>query len=103
MRFLGLFNKEIAETVEMMYEWTNPYVVDTSKAEKAFGLKPTLLKQAMKEMLVGIKQNWYSGAVFTGVNDDGWQFQRHAHRPRSDSIPNRRSFDKFAAVWGFGM
>jgi nucleoside-diphosphate-sugar epimerase len=36
MRFLGLFNKEIAETVEMMFEWTNPYVVDTSKAEKAF-------------------------------------------------------------------
>jgi nucleoside-diphosphate-sugar epimerase len=51
MRFLGLFHKEIAETVEMMYEWTNPYVVDTSKAEKAFGLKPTLLKQALKETL----------------------------------------------------
>ena len=51
MRFLGLFNKEIAETVEMMYEWTNPYVVDTSKAEKAFDLKPTPLKQALKETL----------------------------------------------------
>jgi nucleoside-diphosphate-sugar epimerase len=51
MRFLGLFNKVIAETVEMMYEWKNPYLVDTSKAEKAFGLKPTLLKQALKEML----------------------------------------------------
>jgi nucleoside-diphosphate-sugar epimerase len=51
MRFLGLFSKEIAETVEMMYEWQNPFVVDTSKAEKAFGLKPTPLKQAMKETL----------------------------------------------------
>lgn len=51
MRLLGLFNKEIAETIEMTFIWTNPYVVDTSKAEKAFGLKPTPLAQALKETL----------------------------------------------------
>lgn len=53
MRVLGFFNREIAETVEMMYEWTNPYVVDTSKAEKALELKPTPMQQAMQETL-----NW---------------------------------------------
>lgn len=51
MRLLGLFNKEVAEMVEMMYEWTSPFVVDTSKAEKAFGLKATPLEQALKETL----------------------------------------------------
>ncbi len=51
LRLLGLFNKEIAESVEMLYEWRNPYVVDTSKAENAFGLLPTPLKQAVKETL----------------------------------------------------
>lgn len=51
MRLLGLFSKEIAETVEMMYQWTGPFVVDTSKAENTFGLQPTPLKQAMKETL----------------------------------------------------
>jgi nucleoside-diphosphate-sugar epimerase len=51
MRVLGLFNKEIAETVEMMYEWTNPYVVDTNKAEKTLGLKPTQMQEAMKDTL----------------------------------------------------
>lgn len=51
MRFLGLFNKVIAESVEMMYEWQNPFIVDTSKAERAFGLKPIPLKQALKETL----------------------------------------------------
>ena len=51
MRMIGFFNKNIAETVEMMYEWTNPYVVDTSKAENTFGLKATPLKQAMAETL----------------------------------------------------
>lgn len=51
MRVLGLFNKEIAETVEMLFVWLNPYEVDSSEAEKAFGLKPTPLKQALKETL----------------------------------------------------
>jgi nucleoside-diphosphate-sugar epimerase len=49
MRFLGLFNKEMAETVEMMFEWTNPYVIDSSKATRAFGLQPTPLPQAIRE------------------------------------------------------
>jgi nucleoside-diphosphate-sugar epimerase len=49
MRFLGLFNKEMAETVEMMFEWTAPYVIDSSKAEKAFGLKPTPMKEALRQ------------------------------------------------------
>jgi nucleoside-diphosphate-sugar epimerase len=57
MRFLGLFNKEIAETVEMMFLWTAPYVVDTSKAEKAFGLKPTPMKEAIRETLAWCKEN----------------------------------------------
>jgi nucleoside-diphosphate-sugar epimerase len=48
MRFLGLFNKDMAETVEMMYEWTAPYVIESSKAEKAFGLTPTPLEEAIR-------------------------------------------------------
>ena len=55
MRFLGLFNKEIRETVEMMFEWVNPYVVDTSKAQNAFGLKPTGLQHAMHETIAWCK------------------------------------------------
>jgi nucleoside-diphosphate-sugar epimerase len=51
MRLLGLFDKSMAETVEMMYEWTAPFVVDTSKAEKAFGLQATPLNQALRETL----------------------------------------------------
>jgi nucleoside-diphosphate-sugar epimerase len=49
MRFLGLFDKEIAETVEMLFEWSQPYVVDSSKAEQAFGLKATPFAQAIHE------------------------------------------------------
>jgi len=48
-RLIGLFNKDMAETVEMIYEWTGPFVMDSSKAEKAFGWKGTPLTQALKE------------------------------------------------------
>jgi nucleoside-diphosphate-sugar epimerase len=51
MSILGLFNPMMRETVEMMYEWTGPFVVDTSKAEKAFGWKGTALPQAVHETI----------------------------------------------------
>jgi nucleoside-diphosphate-sugar epimerase len=49
MRLLGMFNREMAETVEMMFLWTHPYVVDSSKAARAFGLRPTPMEQAVHE------------------------------------------------------
>lgn len=51
MRFLGLFNKEMAETVEMMFLWTDAYIVETSKAERAFGWQATPMKDAIRETL----------------------------------------------------
>ena len=47
MQLLGLFNPDIRESVEMMYEWTKPFIVDTSKAVEAFGITATPLKQAI--------------------------------------------------------
>lgn len=57
MRFLGLFNPMIRESVEMMYEWTQPFVVDTSKAEKVFGLKAIPLSQAIKETVAWLRED----------------------------------------------
>jgi nucleoside-diphosphate-sugar epimerase len=55
MGLLGLFNRDIHEVVEMMFEWTGPYVVDTGKAQTAFGLAPTPLKQAIHETVDWIR------------------------------------------------
>lgn len=60
LRLLGLFNKDMAETVEMLYLWTDAYVVDTSKAGQAFGLKATEMKQAVRETLA-----WARGSLIT--------------------------------------
>lgn len=56
MRFMSLFNPAIHETVEMMFEWVNPYVVDTTKAQHAFGLSPTPMAAAIRETIAWCRE-----------------------------------------------
>jgi nucleoside-diphosphate-sugar epimerase len=56
MQFGGLFVPEAKETVEMMFEFEQPFIVDSSKFEKTFGMKATPMQQAIKETVV-----WYKG------------------------------------------
>jgi len=48
MNILGLFIPAMRESVEMLYEWDKPFIMDSGKAEKAFGLRATSLKDAMR-------------------------------------------------------
>lgn len=57
MSFLGLFSPVLRETVEMMYEYSQPFIMDSSKAEKAFGWRGTSLPQAMKETIAWLKED----------------------------------------------
>ena len=50
----GLFIPEARETVEMMYEFENPFVIDSSKFEKTFGIKAIPIREAIRETV-----NWY--------------------------------------------
>lgn len=56
MSFLGLFAPVLHESVEMLYEWDKPFVMDSSKAEKAFGWQGTSLKNAMHETIKWCKE-----------------------------------------------
>src|SRR5919202_2282393 len=56
LRALGLFNPPLRETIEMLYEFEEPFVVDHSKFEKAFGEHATPLKEA-----IGDTVRWYRG------------------------------------------
>jgi nucleoside-diphosphate-sugar epimerase len=51
----GLFIPEAKETVEMMYEFEQPFVADSSRFEQAFGMKATSIKKAIRETVA-----WYS-------------------------------------------
>ncbi|MEI7555492.1 NAD-dependent epimerase/dehydratase family protein [Candidatus Chlorohelix sp.] len=57
MRMAGLFIPGARETVEMMYEFEKPFVVDSRKFEIAFGIKATSLKMAIHETVEWFKNN----------------------------------------------
>lgn len=50
----GLFIPEARETLEMMYEFEKPFIIDSSKFEKTFGMKATPIREAMRETV-----KWY--------------------------------------------
>ncbi len=50
----GLFNANIRETQEMLYEFEGPYIVDSSKFEKAFGKHATSYEEGIQQTVA-----WY--------------------------------------------
>lgn len=57
LSIMGLFNKSAGEVVEMLYEFTKPFVVSSHKFEQAFGIRPTPLEQAVRETVAWFKSN----------------------------------------------
>ncbi len=53
----GIFVPGARETAEMMYEFENPFIVDSSKFEKTFGMKATPTRQAIQETLAWYKSH----------------------------------------------
>lgn len=52
----GLLIPEAKETVEMMYEFEQPFIVDSSKFEGTFGMQATPMREAIQETVA-----WYRG------------------------------------------
>ena len=48
LRIGGLFIPEARESIEMLYQFEKPFVVDSSKFEQAFGMKATPMVEAIK-------------------------------------------------------
>jgi nucleoside-diphosphate-sugar epimerase len=53
----GLFISEAKEMVEMMYEFEQPFIVDSRKFENTFGMKATPMKDAVKETVIWYKNH----------------------------------------------
>ncbi len=54
LRLLGLFNPTIRELPEMLYEFTQPFIIDSTKAERRLGIHPTPLDVALADTV-----NWF--------------------------------------------
>ncbi len=50
-RFLGMFNKDIKESVEMMYQFENDYFLDSAAFEKHFNFKAMPAEKAVEEIV----------------------------------------------------
>lgn len=53
----GLFIPEAREMVEMMYEFEEPFIVDSSKFENTFGMKATPMREAIKKTVAWYKSH----------------------------------------------
>jgi nucleoside-diphosphate-sugar epimerase len=56
LRLAGLFVPAAREMIEMAYEFEEPFLLDSSKIERAFGLRPTPLEEALAETVA-----WWRG------------------------------------------
>jgi nucleoside-diphosphate-sugar epimerase len=54
--FVGLFNPTAREVVEMLYEFTGPFILDGSAMEKTFGLRPTPMETRIRETLAWTRE-----------------------------------------------
>jgi nucleoside-diphosphate-sugar epimerase len=58
MRIGGLFIPEARETVEMLYEFKRPFIVDDSDFRNTFSMEPTPLREALQQTVA-----WYQAHV----------------------------------------
>jgi nucleoside-diphosphate-sugar epimerase len=54
LRLAGLFSPGAGESVEMMYEFTEPFEVDSNRIQRTFGLEPTPIDVALHRTV-----DWY--------------------------------------------
>ena len=58
---LGLFNPALRETIEMLYEFEEPFVVDHSAFARAFGDQATPLREAIRRTVRWYREERTSG------------------------------------------
>lgn len=45
---VGLGNPAVRETIEMLYEFERPFVMSSERFQRAFGISPTPLREAVQ-------------------------------------------------------
>jgi hypothetical protein len=56
LRLVGILSPGAGESVEMMYEFTEAFEVDSTSIQRMFGLEPTPIDVAMRRTV-----EWYRG------------------------------------------
>ena len=56
MQFVGVFSPLVRESVEVFYQFERPFVMDTSKFERAFGAQVTPHREAIRQIVQAAKR-----------------------------------------------
>jgi nucleoside-diphosphate-sugar epimerase len=54
LRLAGLFNPTARAMLETQYQWHRPFILDSTAATVAFGLKPTPIDDALRDCIDGV-------------------------------------------------
>ena len=54
LRLAGLFTPAAREMLETQYQWQRPFVLDSTAATVAFGIKPSSTDEALRETIAGL-------------------------------------------------
>jgi nucleoside-diphosphate-sugar epimerase len=65
LKLIGLFNPTLREISEMMYEFTQPFVMDSSAFTQAFGMQATPLAQQIRETVAWNRTQTLRVGAFT--------------------------------------
>ncbi len=57
LRLAGMFVGDIREVVEMLYEFEEPFVVDSSKFTRTFGIEGTPIREALRATIDWFREN----------------------------------------------
>jgi nucleoside-diphosphate-sugar epimerase len=67
MTIAGLFIPEARETVEMLYEFERPFVLDSTSCEAAFGQRPTPLEEGIRRTVAWYRAHQAAPSAGLGV------------------------------------
>lgn len=56
LKLVGLFSPPVREVNEMLYEFTAPFVMDSSRFQKAFGMAPTPHVEGVRRTLAWFRE-----------------------------------------------
>lgn len=57
LNLIGLFNPILREMPEMLYEWNQPFVMDSSAFQQTFGMQPTPIRDMVRETIEWTRSN----------------------------------------------
>lgn len=90
LRLLSLVRPMVRETMEMLYEYDEPFVVDSSRFTETFGTQATPLAEAAATTV-----EWYRSRTGSSLETEPWSNQT---RPSSSRPPSYRPMLSVEAV-----